>query len=248
MENTRHHYHSFFWPTILIGVGVIWLLVNFGIIAPVSIGMIWQFWPLLLIMLGLDILFSRHYAWVGSLVGILAVGGLVAYLIMQPHTGLQTTGQILNETFTAPLGETTAVTYNLETASEPVHLYALNNDSSQLIDANLTHQGTIGFSATGTTNVTIGSGYFRTGDGQLSLLNGDGRSTPIAGSVASFSTGYSHLLYQTTDGALWGTGSAYRGIIVAVTKPCVVPSANVPEKTFVFAQPDLFVPWSVGPQ
>jgi hypothetical protein len=155
MENPRHHRHSLFWPTLLVGVGLIWLLVNLGVIAPISVSSILQFWPILLIVFGLDILFSRSYAWVGNVVGILAVGGLVAYLILTPHAAAQISSQSQQENFTVPLEETSSVTYNLETASEPVAIYSLDAISEKLIDANITHVGKINFSAVGTTNKMV---------------------------------------------------------------------------------------------
>jgi hypothetical protein len=155
MENPRHRSHSFFWPILLVGVGIIWLLVNLGIIAPISVGTMLQFWPIMLIVLGLDILFSRRFVWIGSLVGILAVVGLIAYLLLMPKTGLQTATQAVQENFGAPIGETNTVSYNFETSSEPVDIYALGSDSNQLIDANLTHQGKIDFAVTGTTDKMV---------------------------------------------------------------------------------------------
>jgi len=62
---------------------------------------------------GLDILFSRRFVWIGSLVGILAVVGLIAYLLLMPKTGLQTATQAVQENFGAPIGETNTVSYNL---------------------------------------------------------------------------------------------------------------------------------------
>lgn len=153
--NSRHH-HSLFWPTLLIGVGLIWLLVNLGVIAPASLNSIWQFWPLLLVWLGLDIIFRHQRAWIGDLIGILAVGGLVAYLVLQPSTGVvQTTAQTRLENFSSPLSDTASVTYNFETASEPVNIYALASNSDKLIDANLVHQGDIDFSVTGNQNKLV---------------------------------------------------------------------------------------------
>jgi hypothetical protein len=157
MENPRHHRHSFFWPILLIGVGLIWLLVNMGIIAPVTVSQILQFWPVLLIVLGLDILFSRRFAWLGSLVAVLALGGLIAYMVVQPNTGTVTynSGQSQQDTYTAPLDQASSVTYNLETFSEPVTISALKESSDQLINADLIHQGQIDFSVTGTTNKMV---------------------------------------------------------------------------------------------
>lgn len=153
MDNPRR-YRSFFWPIMLVGVGVVWLLVNLGFIAPFNISILLQLWPLLLIVLGLDILFGRRYAWIGSLFGLLAVAGVVAFLILAPKTGMETVSQVKTETFTAPVGQASSVNYNFETASEPVDIYALGN-SANLIDANISHQGTMGFVVSGSTTKTI---------------------------------------------------------------------------------------------
>jgi len=154
MDHPRHH-HSLFWPTLLIGVGIVWLLVNFGIIAPVSVATVLQFWPVLLVLLGLDILFRQRYAWVGGLVGLLAVAGVVAFLIVNPNPGAMAAPQSVQENFTAPLSSATSVNYDLETAAEPVDIYALSSTSTDLIDADLTHQGQINFNVSGTTNKQV---------------------------------------------------------------------------------------------
>jgi hypothetical protein len=50
-----------FWPLILIGVGLIALLANYGFVQPVSILSIVALWPVLLILLGIDIAFARRW-------------------------------------------------------------------------------------------------------------------------------------------------------------------------------------------
>lgn len=47
-------------PLLLIGVGIVFLLSNLGYIAPVSARAVLQLWPLLLILIGVDILLARR--------------------------------------------------------------------------------------------------------------------------------------------------------------------------------------------
>jgi len=50
-----------FWPLVLIGVGLMFLLGNYGLIQPVSFLSLLALWPVLLILLGLDIAFARRW-------------------------------------------------------------------------------------------------------------------------------------------------------------------------------------------
>jgi hypothetical protein len=50
-----------FWPLVLIGVGLIALLANYGLVQPVSFISILALWPVLLILLGIDIAFARRW-------------------------------------------------------------------------------------------------------------------------------------------------------------------------------------------
>ncbi len=153
MDNQKH-YRSFFWPTLLIGVGLVWLLVNLGVIAPFNVGTILRLWPLLLIVLGLDILFGHRYAWIGSVLGLLAVVGVVGFLIVAPRPDVNSSNGLITERFSEPVGDAMNVNYNFETASEPVEIHSLGT-SNNLIDANLTHYGTIGFNVSGSTTKNI---------------------------------------------------------------------------------------------
>lgn len=153
MENPRKRV-SFFWPIILIGIGIICLLVNFNVIAPVSIGTILRFWPVLLILIGLDILFGKRYSWVGGVFGILAIGFVIFFLVFGPSTGMTVSPQSRVDVYSEPLGSTTQANYLLETSSESVQISTLK-DSQDLFYATLAHQGTINFSVKGDTNKTI---------------------------------------------------------------------------------------------
>ncbi len=82
-----------------------------------SLGAIIQFWPLLLIVLGLDILFSRRFPWIGSVVGLLAVAAVVGYLVTGPKLGLESGVNTRTETFSEPVGSTETVKYIFDTSS-----------------------------------------------------------------------------------------------------------------------------------
>jgi LiaI-LiaF-like transmembrane region len=72
-----------FWPVILIGLGVIFLLSNMGLLSADVWSLLWQLWPVILIVIGLDVLLGRRSVWGGVLSAVLAllvVGGIVALL------------------------------------------------------------------------------------------------------------------------------------------------------------------------
>ena len=154
MEN-KPRYRSLFWPILLVGVGIIWLLSNLNIIQPVSVGSLIKFWPVILIVLGIDILFSRQYPWIGAVVGVLAVAGVIVFLISAPKLGYTAGSGVRTETFATAAEGVESVEYNLETASYPVTIQALDNQSNLLVSADVTYQGTFRYDESGTTNKTI---------------------------------------------------------------------------------------------
>lgn len=154
MDN-HPRYRSLFWPILLVGVGIVWLLSNLGMIQPVNIGSILRLWPLVLIVLGLDILFSRRYPWVGAVVGLLAVAGVVAFLITGPKLGLNTGPVTKTETFSSLIDGATSAKYVFDTSSSPVHINALDAEDEELILAEIGHRGTIRFDVSGTSDRTV---------------------------------------------------------------------------------------------
>ena len=146
---------SLFWPILLVGVGIIWLLSNLGIIQTVSIGSVLKLWPLLLIVLGIEILFSRRYPWVGAVVGLVAIGVVVTIMIAGPQLGLETGSTLKTETFSTPIENVTSVEYNFDTSSSPVTISALEEGGQDLISAEVTYAGIMNFDVAGTTEKTI---------------------------------------------------------------------------------------------
>ncbi|MGB8646308.1 MAG: DUF5668 domain-containing protein [Anaerolineae bacterium] len=73
---------SLFWPIVLIGVGVVWLLSNMGMLTVNPWFVLSRFWPVLLIVAGLDILLGRTLwgAIASGIMGLLVIAGMVALL------------------------------------------------------------------------------------------------------------------------------------------------------------------------
>lgn len=85
-----YRYRSFFWPAILILGGLIALLVNTGRIPAERLYLLLDLWPLILILIGLELIIRRslHGAsgeLAAALVVLLALGGAVAYVALAPN-------------------------------------------------------------------------------------------------------------------------------------------------------------------
>jgi hypothetical protein len=67
-------------PTFFIGLGVIFMLSNFGQLAWSVWAVLWGIWPVFLVAIGLDIMFGRRSIWAGLLAGVLVIailGGIL---------------------------------------------------------------------------------------------------------------------------------------------------------------------------
>ncbi len=142
-------YRSLFWPILLIGVGVIWLLSNLGVIPRENLAMLGNLWPLILIVIGLYLLFGRQSPLVGALVGVVAVGLAVVVLIAGPTLGLSTSGILRHESIREPLGEVAQAEITLNLSSQPARIYPLR-DSTSLLEAEIDYFGELRYTASGT--------------------------------------------------------------------------------------------------
>lgn len=150
MDNP-HKMKSLFWPILLVGVGVTWLLVNLGIIPAFNPVMLLKLWPIILIVLGFDMILGRRYPWAGSLIGLLAVAGIVTFLIMSPKLGYIPAAQTQTETFTEMVGDATSSKIYLEASSAPVNVKPLSA-GDELVHAVITHRSIFNFDVSGTSN------------------------------------------------------------------------------------------------
>ena len=78
---------TLFWPFILIAAGVIWVLVNVGVIAQGNLWALTYYWPFLLIALGLGLILRTRWPWAGALLSGLVVIGAVLVVVFAPQLG-----------------------------------------------------------------------------------------------------------------------------------------------------------------
>jgi hypothetical protein len=133
----RRPYPSLVGPIVLITAGALFLLNNLGIL-DVSFLRLWRLWPVLLILLGLDILFGRRSAWgsvVVALLALLLVAGVVLLLVYAP-AALETTVGVGGERISEPLGDIERAELQVGFAAGDLRIAALD-DSAMLIEGRL---------------------------------------------------------------------------------------------------------------
>lgn len=73
-----------FWPLLLIVIGLVFLLANFGYIAPVSIVALASLWPLILVLIGIDIAFGRRWPMAALAADVVILAAGLAFVAAYP--------------------------------------------------------------------------------------------------------------------------------------------------------------------
>ena len=142
---------SFFWPIILISVGVLLLLSNLGIVPWTTWNLLWRFWPLILVAVGIDVLIGHRSA-VGSVISaflilalIATAAGVVFFAEQLPFIAnyVQDTPWQTDHVEQA-LDDYESASILIDLTSQQVSIQALNN-SENLIEGDLTYQGELIF-------------------------------------------------------------------------------------------------------
>ena len=145
-----------FWPIILIGAGIIFLLSNLHVISGNPWPIIWNLWPVLLIVIGLDILFGRRSmlgGLIGAALGVLLVVGVIFLLVLQPNLpGFSFGSSELHTSHnSALLGNVQAAGVSIDFGSGVNRLYAFG-DSDKLVNADISYYGSLTFDVSASNN------------------------------------------------------------------------------------------------
>jgi hypothetical protein len=159
---------SLFWPVVLIGAGVILLLRNLGVLQNFDLQTLLRLWPLILVVIGLDLIFGRRFPWAGAVIGFLTIGAAVLFLYYAPTLGINPPVGVKTEALSTPLATTDHVEYRVDTSYEPVTISALSG-SSDLFYATIVHRDQVNFDVAGDTEKVITLNETSTSDRWFSL-------------------------------------------------------------------------------
>lgn len=144
----KHTYRSVFWPLILIGVGVIWLLTVMGAIPTANLSALLSLWPVVLIIAGLHMLIGRRSVIVSALLALFSLALIVVVLIAGPALGLPETSTLHNRVLTDQFNGATSASVDLDLSSQPVYIGPAAS-ADNLFEADLDYYGTLSYSASG---------------------------------------------------------------------------------------------------
>lgn len=88
-EKVKGDDRDLFWPILFIGVGSLWTLAILGLVPAGQLAGLLNLWPVLLIVIGVDIATGRRFLWIGALLGALVVGGMLALVLFGNQLGWQ---------------------------------------------------------------------------------------------------------------------------------------------------------------
>jgi cell wall-active antibiotic response 4TMS protein YvqF len=134
-------YRSFFWPSVLILAGVVALLVNIGGLPFERLILLVNLWPLILIVVGLEIIVRRGFHGAAAdvaaaLVVILAVAGAAAYIAINPSPTATSKVDV-----SAPVGELHQASLDVNAGSATIDVSGGSELGSLLYRAHIEYPG-----------------------------------------------------------------------------------------------------------
>jgi hypothetical protein len=134
-------YRGFFWPAVLILAGVVALLANAGFISSDRLALLVDLWPLVLIVIGLEIIARRRLQGASGdvaavLIVLVAAGGAVAYVALAPNPGATHT---LDRT--APLGSLSHAAVEVDVGAATITIGGDSSLGGKLYQAHIVYSG-----------------------------------------------------------------------------------------------------------
>lgn len=142
-DYSRHH-RGLFWPALLILVGIVALLVNTGALSADRLYALFTLWPLILVVIGLDIVIRHTLRGIAAdvaalLVVLIAVGGAVAYVAASPNLPGYGTNQTLDAHDT--VGDISHASLQIDVGGATISITSGDAAGGDLYEAHIVYTG-----------------------------------------------------------------------------------------------------------
>lgn len=127
----RHRYGLPLFPIIVIIVGVVLLLQTLGILSWGLWGYLWRFWPILIIIIGLNIILGRRFPWAVGAISLLLV--LLAFGVAAWQAGPRQASAGVSGQFSEALGDFQSAAVQINFGAGELTLASLPQDSTDLV-------------------------------------------------------------------------------------------------------------------
>lgn len=140
----HYRYRSFFWPVVLIVVGVLALLVNANLVSVDRLYRLADLWPVILVVIGLEIITRRALRGRGAtsdltaaLIVLIAAGGALIYV----SGGPQTPGPTHTFDGSDQIGDLTTVTLHVDVGAANLTVQGNTSMGNDLYRAHIEYAG-----------------------------------------------------------------------------------------------------------
>jgi hypothetical protein len=194
----RTRYRGLFWPGVLIVVGIIALLVNSGVISADRLYLLFDLWPVILIVIGLEILSRRVFHGAAAdmaavLIVVVAIAGVIGYVAWAPGVSL---GNHLLD-LSAPTGSVDQASVEVDVGAATITAAGSSDLGADLFRAHIEYSGPkpdVHFdSSTGSLNISQSNAnfpFFENHNFVLSLLLNPGVPWTITNNTAALTSTY----------------------------------------------------------
>ncbi len=154
----RRARHSLFWPVVLVAAGIVWLLVNVGIMDTANLNVLFKIWPVLLIVIGVDVLFGRRSAVIGAAIALVGIAVVIGLMLIGPSQGWSDETTLHTQLLSEPVGQATSALVELD-LSDPSTELTVQPGADSLISADMRHRGTAALKVEGSERKSVRLSY-----------------------------------------------------------------------------------------
>lgn len=149
-DHHGHHRPILFWPTILIGVGILLLLSNLGIIQNVNYLSLLRLWPLILVAVGLQIMFGRDNPWLGNAITVSIVLAAIAFVAFVPTESImpEFSDELIHDYFEVPDDGIEIADVVIDVDYGDLEIRSLE-DSNNIFESDVLYRGRVDFRESG---------------------------------------------------------------------------------------------------